>query len=55
MSLTPRPDWLGDDEDESPQKILHKKITFWFLVILLKVASGIAMWHYFGDWILKHL
>ena len=46
-----------DDEDDpfteqidSEERIQHKKITFWFIVIMMKLASGIVMWHYFGDW-----
>lgn len=53
MSLTPRPQWLEDNEPESDNKILHKKITFWFIVFLLKTAFGIVIWRYCGDWILK--
>jgi hypothetical protein len=43
------------EQIDSEERIQHKKITFWFIVIMFKIASGIATWHYFGDWIKKIL
>jgi hypothetical protein len=40
-----------EEQIDSEERIQHKKITFWFLVIMFKIASGIVTYHYLGDWV----